>query len=346
MQDSLVERAAKCCGIQTLHKDSIYAVKSLQLSKKLSFFFRTHLGLSKFSTAFALRFVQEHFGKKCCRRIMSYLLSKINDKRVKCRDEWQRGCPQIIPGLRASKFWDPEQFEWIAELKANFSIIRDEIFALRRYQMKTSGFQPYRAPSSKSISCDNEIKGSVAHDSGEWNIYYLYLHNIDFSENRDRVPETTSLLKKIPRFYNHAMVSNLAADTHVTKHHGPTNKKLRVHLPLFVPPGGFCKLRVGNETRICVEGRPVIFDDSFEHEAWNMSEKSRVVLIFDIWHPDLSDEEVKFLSFIQNAQLRAERKRIELTSSYSDDIKNNNLFSIIESNRSVRPDTKVLWKFD
>jgi hypothetical protein len=25
-----------------------------------------------------------------------------------------------------------------------------------------------------------------------------------------------------------------------------------------------------------------------EHEAWNMSDKLRVVLLFDIWHPQLT----------------------------------------------------------
>lgn len=50
---------------------------------------------------------------------------------------------------------------------------------------------------------------------------------------------------------------------------GPTNKKLRVHLPILAPSGGLSRLRVGSETRETVAGRALVFDDSFEHEAWN-----------------------------------------------------------------------------
>lgn len=230
-------------------------------------------------------------------------------------------------------------------MRCAFPKIREEVLALRSSSIqKESGFQPYRAPSStkKDKQGSGTTRGTAAHDSGEWNIYYLYLHNIDFSANRERVPETVKLLKSIPRFYDHAMFSNLASTTHVTKHHGPTNKKLRIHLPLYVPEEkNSCRLRVGDETRASVEGRVVVFDDSFEHEAWNDSKKSRVVLIFDIWHPDLSDQEVKFLSFIQKAQLRAERKRLE---HIPEEDRESSLFSIIESNRSVRPSDKILWK--
>ncbi len=34
-----------------------------------------------------------------------------------------------------------------------------------------------------------------------------------------------------------------------------------------------------------------MFDDSVEHEAWNDSDHDRLVLIFDIWQPELSLEE-------------------------------------------------------
>lgn len=60
---------------------------------------------------------------------------------------------------------------------------------------------------------------------------------------------------------------------------------LRCHLPLVVPAGGSCAIRVGNETRQWKEGELMIFDDSFEHEAWNNSGEDRIVLMFDIPNP-------------------------------------------------------------
>jgi aspartyl/asparaginyl beta-hydroxylase (cupin superfamily) len=66
------------------------------------------------------------------------------------------------------------------------------------------------------------------------------------------------------------------------------------HLPLLVPDQ--CGLRVGNEVRPWREGELLIFDDSIEHEAWNRSDEIRVVLLFDIWRPELSQEERTLLS--------------------------------------------------
>jgi aspartate beta-hydroxylase len=39
------------------------------------------------------------------------------------------------------------------------------------------------------------------------------------------------------------------------------------------------------------EGEVVVFDDTYSHEAWNRSAQTRVVMIFDMWHPDLSEVE-------------------------------------------------------
>jgi aspartate beta-hydroxylase len=60
-------------------------------------------------------------------------------------------------------------------------------------------------------------------------------------------------------------------------------------LPLIVPPD--CALNVGGEIHEWREGRAVVFDDTYEHEAWNRSQQTRVVLIFDLWNPHLTEAE-------------------------------------------------------
>lgn len=79
----------------------------------------------------------------------------------------------------------------------------------------------------------------------------------------------------------------------MSPHYGPTNKKLRCHLPLVVPGQEQCSITVNGETAFLEEGKCIVFDDSFYHEAINTSNLPRVVLIVDVWHPDLSDEEVQ-----------------------------------------------------
>jgi aspartyl/asparaginyl beta-hydroxylase (cupin superfamily) len=70
--------------------------------------------------------------------------------------------------------------------------------------------------------------------------------------------------------------------------------RLVTHLPLIVPEN--CGFRVGNDTRQWVPGKAWVFDDTIEHEAWNDSDKLRVVLIFDIWHPHLTPPERAMVS--------------------------------------------------
>ena len=53
-----------------------------------------------------------------------------------------------------------------------------------------------------------------------------------------------------------------------------------------------CGMRVADEVREWEEGRCLVFDDAYEHEVWNDSAGERAVLLFDIWHPLLSPDEV------------------------------------------------------
>jgi aspartate beta-hydroxylase len=71
-------------------------------------------------------------------------------------------------------WWDRKDFDWILKLEAKAPIIREELLKLR----ETTGFQPYRSPAyanAKNLAPD---VGSLGTDSGNWNIYYLYLHDL------------------------------------------------------------------------------------------------------------------------------------------------------------------------
>lgn len=76
-------------------------------------------------------------------------------------------------------------------------------------------------------------------------------------------------------------------------------------------------------------GKAYVFDDSFEHEAWHKGDETRIILIADFWHPDLSDSEVKFLRLLQGAQLRFEKRMSEEQEN------KDNFFSIIESAKTL-----------
>jgi aspartate beta-hydroxylase len=213
--------------------------------------------------------------------------------------------------------------------------ITRELLALRGQK----GFQPYRAPSwaNPKLPAKDGV-GSVSHDAGDWNVFYLFLHGLDYAENRAKCPATAALIASLPGFYDHAFFSALAPGTHVTAHNGPTNKKLRVHVPLVVPGPG-CLLRAGEQRAEFEAGRAVVFDDSFEHEAWNnRADRTRIVLIIDLWHPDLSAKEVKFLTFLQHATLRAEKGGCEQAPEDAD-----NFFAILQLAKDIEPTAGSVW---
>ena len=85
-------------------------------------------------------------------------------------------------------------------------------------------------------------------------------------------------------------ISILNAGAHIVKHCGPTNHRIRLHLGISVPATG-ARINVGGEERGWVEGKVLVLDDSFEHEVWNDSGEPRVVLIADVWHPGLTEED-------------------------------------------------------
>jgi len=236
--------------------------------------------------------------------------------------DFQRKCPELVPGLTSRPFWDPQTIEAVRIVEAHFETIKSELMEIRA--RNGEGFQPYRAPSwAEKQNLAEDGVGSKSTSAGNWNVFYLSLHNMDFSSNIERAPKTASIISSLKNQYNHTFFSALSPQSHITAHCGPTNKKLRIHLPLVVKGNG-ARMRVGDQEVRLEEGKCIVFDDSYNHEAWNDDDTSRIVLIFDIWHPDLTLKERKFLGFLSNAQLKVQKKICEREGD------EDNFFSIID----------------
>jgi hypothetical protein len=83
-----------------------------------------------------------------------------------------------------------------------------------------------------------------------------------------------------------AFYSWLDPKYHIRAHHSADNFRVRCHLALDTPEEAF--LRVAGESRTWRDGRALLFDDSFYHEAVNNSDRHRLVFITDFWNPDLT----------------------------------------------------------
>jgi hypothetical protein len=87
-----------------------------------------------------------------------------------------------------------------------------------------------------------------------------------------------------------ALFSQLAPETTLEPHTGwadLANHVLRLHVPLTVPKGDLCGTWVDGCVETHQEGRPLLFDDSKIHRAFNYHPtESRVVLIVDLARPN------------------------------------------------------------
>jgi aspartyl/asparaginyl beta-hydroxylase (cupin superfamily) len=91
------------------------------------------------------------------------------------------------------------------------------------------------------------------------------------------------------------MFSELAPGTHIKPHTGSSNLRVRHHLALDVPEPGRVTLTVDGDTRTWSEGRCLVFDDSFVHEVHHRGERPRAILSVDVWHPSLTDADIRVL---------------------------------------------------
>jgi len=193
-----------------------------------------------------------------------------------------------FPGLPAIEFFERSEFPWLDALEAASSEMRTEL--LRVMVADRDGLQPYiDFPAGLPLDQFRELNRSR-----RWSAYFLWNQSQAVPGHIARCPATARALEAVPRCWVEgraptAFFSILDANTRIPAHTGITNTRCTVHLPLVVPPN--CGFRVGATTREWVPGQAWVFDDTIEHEAWNLSDTPRAILIFDIWNPLLSAAE-------------------------------------------------------
>ena len=192
-----------------------------------------------------------------------------------------------VPELPQVQFFDPADFDWVPTLEAAAAAIKQEITAL--LAAGTDGFRPYMQTHTDQPRADvNRLLDNI-----DWSALFLCENGTISDDIVARCPRTWTAVQAapLPHIVNSptVMFSLLRAGARIAPHTGTHNARLICHLPLIVPPN--CGFRVGNDVRPWEEGKLLIFDDTIEHEAWNDSSEDRVVLIFDIWRPELSARE-------------------------------------------------------
>lgn len=192
-----------------------------------------------------------------------------------------------FPELPQIQFYDRNDFPWLDRVEAATADIRAELTEVLK---EPAGIKPYVRADPRRPSYDPT--GML--NNPDWSAFYLLQEGKVVQANAARCPATMDAMKgvplaTVPSRSPSVLFSLLRPGARIPPHTGFVNTRLICHLPLIVPPG--CGLRVGNETCTPVEGRAWVFDDTMEHEAWNRSDRIRAILLFEIWRPELTDEE-------------------------------------------------------
>lgn len=214
-----------------------------------------------------------------------------------------------LPGLRCRPVYDAREFLWCRDARSAEESIRREFLALTNRGL----FQPYLQPfdERRHAHVRSRLAGvksgaaSSKHRQAGWNSYFLYRHGRWVTVNSGLCAETVRFLSATPLGMGEAMFSVLEPGAWIAPHSGGSNVVLTCHLPLIVPEG--CGIRVATETHVWQQGELLVFDDSFLHFAWNNSGDRRVVLLWDIWHPDLTEAEVCALKLLFQIIVNGER---------------------------------------
>lgn len=192
------------------------------------------------------------------------------------------------PDLPLVHFVDPSGYAWREAVETQTEAILAEAQVLLA---DTASFQPYMRQTTDRPQGD--VHGLL--DNPDWSTCYLTDRGQPILERTERAPVTFGMLdSQVPlsRIGTRApsiMFSLLRPHSKIPPHTGMINCRFICHLPLIVPP--HCGFRVGATTRDWHVGELMVFDDSVEHEAWNNSDEDRLVLIFDVWRPEVSKEE-------------------------------------------------------
>jgi aspartyl/asparaginyl beta-hydroxylase (cupin superfamily) len=203
----------------------------------------------------------------------------------------------MFPGLPLHDFYPRDLFPWLADLEARTPEIQAELAALIA---EGRSFDPYLTEQTERPIFD--AHGMTNND--DWGALYLWRNGASVPENQALCPVTTEVMNSLPLVFSgqrcpNILFSRLKAGATIPPHHGMINTRLIGHLPLVIPSD--CGFRVGHETRSWVEGEAFLFDDTLEHEAWNRSDEDRIVLIFEVWKPELTAAEKELVSCMLTA---------------------------------------------
>jgi hypothetical protein len=200
-------------------------------------------------------------------------------------------CHSYVPGLSIQPFWNAQDFDWAGKLEEAYPSI------VKEFDQVTKNMEELKAKGN------NIWAGALTDDASaygrDWKTLVLMNRGIWDETNAKLFPKTATAIHKSGIPVTEAFFASMKGPSKIEQHSDFTNFVLTSHLALKIPCNGEnkCRIRVGDETREWINGNVMVFDTSLMHDAINETDEMRYILMFRVWHPDLTPIEREALQF-------------------------------------------------
>jgi tetratricopeptide (TPR) repeat protein len=254
-------------------------------SKIASTVLRTHF--SDLHKEAVVNYQRQHPGADV-RRVAAAIWCQTHNVAFEYQHPRQRPHLFFVPDLTPIAVYKDEHLPWKAQLEAAYEDIRAEFLAAM--ELAADEEQPYLMPNAAGLGDGWKPLA----DSLNWGSFHLYKRSVPNERLIRMFPATLAALQSVPLIEletgpSEILFSVLRGGQRIPPHFGVSNTDVTVHMPIVTTDNS--AIRVGDEVHEWEQGKVFGFDDAFEHESWNDSEEPRVNLLFEAWHPELSDDE-------------------------------------------------------
>ena len=224
----------------------------------------------------------QKYGKTEMSRVTKAIQMYTGERPLVLADPRQQPNYLYVPDLPLAPVFERNVLSFAEQYESATASIQAE---LKQLQSQSKDFKPFQeGEEGKSLT-----------EGGAWDAYFFYRHGKTYSDHLAQCPATAQALSQLPLVHirDHApevCFSIMQPGTHILPHRGATNSRAVLHLGLDIPE--HCRLNLPGIAELSwQEGKIFAFDDTYLHEAWNRSDKTRAVILADIWNPYLREEE-------------------------------------------------------
>lgn len=217
----------------------------------------------------------------------------------------------IFPGISSKPVWNKNNFKSAQILENNYDTIKEEFIQVKE--------------NNKLLNDYSLIDNEKGLHKGMWNWYSYVTKGKENDAFKQNFPKTHNILmglddlmRDVPFAYT--FFSSLDHNSEIDPHYGPCNIRVRLHLGIDIPNNeednskdfvkvgneviegvvdyskntrSKCRFDIGEYSYNWKNGRSFVFDDTYIHSVCNISGKTRVILLVDLWHPELQPLERK-----------------------------------------------------